>query len=235
MGKSSKEIKIEAPSQGGTDLFFISDTHFYHRSILKPDYSNRPFKDVEEMNEAMIRNWNAAVRPHDIICHLGDLAMAGPRSTINVIRRLNGRKILIYGNHDLKIRGLPEAEQLFERVADTLQIKVDDADAHQGVQRITLCHYAMRLWNKSHFGSWHLYGHSHGNLCEPDNMRSMDVGVDATVRRLIEPEASRWKWQPTRQVPNSQGAYRPLSYAEVKAIVGKRGFGSVDHHREDDR
>jgi len=228
------ELRIEAPTPGN-QLFFISDTHFFHKAILRPDYSGRPFKDVEDMNESMVELWNATVAPTDRVFHLGDFAMAGPRSTINLIRRLNGRKHLVHGNHDLKIRGIPEAEALFERVIDFgCQIKVEDPEAFQGAQRITLCHYAFRIWNKSHYGAWSLYGHSHGNLPEPDNMLSMDVGVDATARRVIEPQASRWTWGERRMPETTRGAYRPISYAEVKTILSQRSFKAIDHHRQED-
>ncbi len=235
MAKKS-ELRFENPGSCDTQLYFVSDTHFWHRSILRPDYSGRPFGTIEEMNETMIHNWNAIVRPKDVVFHLGDFAMAGPKSTVAIIRRLNGRKYLIRGNHDLKIRDVPEADALFERTADMIQIKVMDPTAHQQTQRITLCHYAMRLWNKSHFGTWQLYGHSHGNLSEPENMFSMDVGVDATVRRIMEPDASRWKWEPISEaIPvELRPEYRPISYFEVKAILGKRKFTPIDHHRDDE-
>lgn len=228
------ELKFENPATSGVQLFFTSDTHYYHKAILRPDYSGRPWDTVEEMNEEMIHNHNRIVRPEDVVFHLGDLAMAGPKSTINLIRRLNGRKYLINGNHDLKIRGLPEAEALFERTADMIQIKVVDPDSHENTRRITLCHYAMLLWNKAHYGTWQLYGHSHGNLGEDHHRLNMDVGVDAVVRRVTEPDATRWKWSERRVSKELRSEYRPISYYEVKAVLSKRSFESVDHHRNDD-
>jgi len=74
-------------------------------------------------------------------------------------------------------------------------------------QQIILCHYAMRVWDKSHWGIWHLYGHSHGSL--PDDPRSLsyDVGVD-------------------------KNNFTPLLFEEVKEIMSKKTFKPVDHHGE---
>jgi len=77
----------------------IGDTHFYHTNII--EFCNRPFSDVNEMNEAIIRKWNNVVDPDDIVYHLGDVGLT--RGTIDlskIVNRLFGRKILIRGNHD---------------------------------------------------------------------------------------------------------------------------------------
>ena len=89
-----------------------------------------------------------------------------------------------------------------------------------GKVKIVLMHYAMRVWNKSHWGMWHLYGHSHGSLPEDPKSMSFDVGVDAIAKRyavdgIINPDD-----------------YRPISYEEVKAIMEKKTFTSIDHHNE---
>lgn len=77
--------------------WFISDTHFNHENIIK--LANRPFSSAEEMDEVMIRNWNARVQPEDTVIHLGDFGLPLDYAK-EVLDRLNGRKILILGNHD---------------------------------------------------------------------------------------------------------------------------------------
>jgi calcineurin-like phosphoesterase family protein len=143
---------------------FTSDTHFGHAMII--EYAKRPFKDVNEMNEALIANWNARVKPGDTVYHLGDFGF-GP--TVRLIRpRLNGNIRLILGNHD-KIK--LEDACLFTSIDRLSLISVEK-------QRIVLCHYAMRTWQFSGRGGWMLYGHSHGNLEDDPNALSLDVGVD---------------------------------------------------------
>ena len=79
--------------------FFIADTHFGHKAII--DYENRPFSSVEEMDEVLISNWNSVVGKDDRVFMLGDFSFYGKRDAIMLIlRRLNGRKSLVVGNHD---------------------------------------------------------------------------------------------------------------------------------------
>ncbi|MFW6219830.1 MAG: metallophosphoesterase family protein [bacterium] len=143
-------------------IYFTSDTHLNHKNIIK--YCNRPFKNINEMNETIVENWNNTVHPTDTIYHLGDFSFG--ESIREFTERLNGKIILIKGNHDhFNIKKM----NMFYRVYDMLEIKIDSIS-------ITLCHYAMRVWNKSHFNSWNLYGHSHSML-KPIG-KQYDVGVD---------------------------------------------------------
>jgi calcineurin-like phosphoesterase family protein len=84
--------------------FLISDTHFGHTNTwekftLADGSPLRPFTSTEEMDEAMVDNWNKTVRPQDTVYHLGDVVIA--RRHLETVKRLNGRKILIRGNHDI--------------------------------------------------------------------------------------------------------------------------------------
>jgi calcineurin-like phosphoesterase family protein len=79
-------------------VFIIADTHFSHNNIIK--YENRPFENKEEMDEYMIRKWNEVVSDNDLIIHIGDVIIAGAKRAEYILSRLNGRKILIMGNHD---------------------------------------------------------------------------------------------------------------------------------------
>jgi calcineurin-like phosphoesterase family protein len=80
------------------NLWLISDTHFGHANIIK--YCNRPFSSVEEMDEALVDNWNSVVRQGDKVYHLGDVTMNS--KSLDIMSRLNGRKVLIKGNHDIQ-------------------------------------------------------------------------------------------------------------------------------------
>ncbi len=85
------------------NIFFISDTHFGHSNILtfkrKDGSPVRSFSSVEEMDETIIENWNKVVRPVDKIYHLGDVVIA--RRNLQILERLNGKKRLVRGNHDI--------------------------------------------------------------------------------------------------------------------------------------
>ena len=144
--------------------WFTGCTHFNHHNIIKN--TNRPFKNTDEMNETMIDNWNDRVGEKDTVYHHGDFGWHyGDLSLI--LKRLKGKIILIKGNHDKKF--LNKHLHYFDSVHTLLDIKLFD-------QKITLCHYAMRVWNCSHWNAWHLYSHSHGKL--PSEGKSYDVGVD---------------------------------------------------------
>lgn len=184
-------------------IWFTSDTHYGHANVIK--YANRPFKDVQEMNEAMIANWNRVVGHNDIVYHIGDFAfIRNEDDVLAILNRLVGRKILILGNHDRKMTSKVKSQ--FQFVTPYYELKVQDPDAHNGRQDIVLMHYSMRVWNKSHYGAWQLYGHSHGSLPDMDTMLSMDVGVDCTD-------------------------YTPISYDQVKAVMKTKRFVPIDHHR----
>lgn len=78
--------------------FIIADTHFAHDKII--GYCSRPFKSSFEMDETLIKNWNKVVSNNDIIIHLGDFCLGSKSYCRQIVKRLNGRKILIKGNHD---------------------------------------------------------------------------------------------------------------------------------------
>lgn len=151
-------------------IFFTSDTHFHHTNVLK--YSNRPFGNVEEMNEEMIRRWNVIVGPKDEVYHLGDFGFSNKKMCQSVLARLNGIKYLVRGNHDHKdIRKLTE----WAWVKDYHELKISTPEE---IQIIVLCHYPIESWNGRHHGSWHLHGHCHGSLESPVWHKRLDVGVD---------------------------------------------------------
>jgi len=149
-----------------TNYWFTADTHFNHQSILKSSYGWgwRDFPSVDAMNDHLILCWNSKVRNSDFVYHLGDF---GWKDCENIASKLNGQKFLIEGSHDAEGRRL---KRYFVQVTPMKTIKVEG-------QSIVLTHCAMRVWEKSHHGSWNLYGHSHGRL-QPPNINAMDVGVD---------------------------------------------------------
>jgi calcineurin-like phosphoesterase family protein len=159
--------------------FFTADTHFGHVRII--ELCKRPFASVDEMDEALVANWNERVRPGDEVWHLGDFTMRGIDDARRYRARLNGRIHFVWGNHDrAAVRYDPD---MWESRQGIGSIGLD------GVH-IEMCHYAMRVWNRSHHGAIMLYGHSHGNL--PGSASSLDVGVDCwDFRPVTLPEIRR--------------------------------------------
>ena len=81
-----------------TQVFLISDTHFWHTNIIA--YEQRPFSSIEEMNSTLIKNWNRVVKKDDLVIHLGDFSLANREKTAHIFSQLRGTKWLILGNHD---------------------------------------------------------------------------------------------------------------------------------------
>lgn len=183
-------------------LFFTSDTHFGHENVIK--FNNRPFKDADHMNEEMIRLWNSVVPIDGHVFHHGDVSLMTPDKTMRVLERLNGNIYLMKGNHEKSVLRKQMTRDRFVWVKERYELYVDDDGKKQ---LIVMSHYGQRVWNKSHHGSWHTYGHSHGHMEHTPWGRSMDVGVDCHD-------------------------YRPISYRELKSVLSKREFKEVDKHKE---
>jgi calcineurin-like phosphoesterase family protein len=85
-------------------VFLVSDTHFGHAGVCRFTHEDtgvkiRPWTDPDEMDEEMVKRWNETVRPNDKVYHLGDVVIN--RKSLGIMRRLNGDKVLIRGNHDI--------------------------------------------------------------------------------------------------------------------------------------
>lgn len=180
--------------------FFTADTHFAHKNILK--YAMRVFDHVDHMNDELILNYNKVVKDGDTVYHLGDFTFGDPKP---FTCRLNGNLILIPGNHD-QLKKWEGAHTKHSNcvIAPALhQVSING-------QLIVLCHYGMRVWNKSHRGAWQLYGHSHNTLPEMDHLMSTDVGVDNP----------KWK-------------YSPVSMEQLTEHMSHKKFRPSDHHGSD--
>jgi calcineurin-like phosphoesterase family protein len=154
------------------NVFATADQHFGHANIIR--FTNRPFKYTDEMREILIANHNKVVKVQDTVYHLGDLfwRTLTVEQAVSIRSRLNGNHYFIYGNHDELMERNYQLRSLFGWCKDTYNLKVS------GYPNIFMSHYAHRVWNGSHKGAYHLYGHSHGELPE-DGSLSFDVGVDA--------------------------------------------------------
>jgi len=159
---------------GRQRVWFTADTHFGHAAMLRPDYCDRPFFSVEEMDHMLLRAWVAHVKPGDRVYHLGDVAL---RDFDAIADKLPGQLYLIIGNHDSK-RTIRHPRWIWAREAAYIMV---------ASQKIHLSHYPFETWRNAHHGAWHLHGHSHGNLLPRG--RRMDVGVDT------RPDFAPWSFE----------------------------------------
>lgn len=184
-------------------IFFSSDHHFFHKGILK--HCNRPFASMEYMDEVMIERWNSIVHEKDQVIHLGDFSFHKLDKTLEILKRLNGFKFLIEGNHDKHLLKKPEFVSQFGWVKPYHVIKVGSDPGLNKSQMIVLMHYAMKVWDKSHYGSWMLHGHSHNTLLDDPNSLLLDVGVDG--------------WD-----------YYPASFAQIERKMALKTFKPVTNY-----
>ena len=145
-------------------VYFTADTHFGHGAIIK--YGKRPYRSVEEMDEALIANWNARVSDSDRVYHLGDFCFKGSKVATSYLEKLQGEIILIRGNHDTE-----NTAQL-----DRWSSAHDLHCVRVGRQEVVMCHYPILEWPGAYKGAIHLHGHTHGRV--PPHQRRCDVGVD---------------------------------------------------------
>lgn len=173
-------------------IYYTSDLHLGANNIIA--YENRPWQTVEEMDKALIANWNSRVKPDDDVYVLGDFCFKGVTRAIEYFKRLNGHIHLIRGNHDFFMSQVTFYYyiQLDDRGLDVwdkghyAHIKDNDRD-------VVLCHYPILYWENMEYGSIHLYGHVHTYRdCSAMAKNSYNVGVDVnnympvTLDELIE-------------------------------------------------
>ncbi len=147
-------------------IWFTSDLHFGHRAVV----ARRGFGGaVEAHDNAILNVLHAFVLPTDKLYILGDVSFHKHVETMRLLRQLPVRPILIYGNHDKPLQS-SRYEDLFIRRAHYEILS-------NGALPVVMSHYAMRTWERSHYGAIQVHGHSHGAL--PPLGRSVDIGWDA--------------------------------------------------------
>ena len=181
-------------------LWFTSDTHFCHENILM--YCNRPFKNVVEMNNTLIQNWNNSVKPDDDIIIAGDFIHSRNLQIIHDITdKLNGNKWLVYGNHDYQNKF--ERDEICKRFNyhcyDAMDFEVLDYEVDDYV-KFHISHYPCEFWTRN---AIHLHGHVHSGKLSTSrevckfNPFKYDIGVD-------------------------NNDFKPISYEEIKVIINRQ-------------
>lgn len=178
-------------------LWFTSDSHFGHRNIL--NYCKRPYKNLDDMREGLIRQWNLTVKPFDTVYHLGDFSF-NKKWSAEIVPRLNGRKILITGNHDecfahtgrspSKIQKLRDKyfEHGWSEIHKQTTLQLNDG------RFVYLNHFPESLNEDIRYpehrpvfvGLPIIHGHLHGHYFKKGNC--IDVGYDVKQRLISEDE-----------------------------------------------
>jgi calcineurin-like phosphoesterase family protein len=171
--------------------FVTADTHFSHARIS--ELADRPFATVEEMDAELVRRWNDAVAPDDLVLHLGDVALGPIQESLALTAQLHGRRFLVPGNHDRvstatqSKRAIERFQPLYEAAGWTILPEV--IEGTRDGYRLLASHYPYRGDSQdvdrhtSHRPRWDdgiplLHGHTHARDHGPDG-HQFHVGADA--------------------------------------------------------
>ncbi len=167
--------------------YFTSDLHINHANILT--LGHRPFKDLPEMHETLISNWNGRVTSSDVVYVLGDLALGNIKDLEPIVNRLNGTIVLVKGNHDRSPRKLMEACPSIKLMYNYLHMTKYIGDKGY---RVFMRHHPPsdpKTWETNWRADTFLCGHVHSSWSKRSSV--INVGVDvrgytpATFEELI--------------------------------------------------
>ena len=155
---------------------YIADTHFGHANIIK--FDERPFDSVEEMDEKLINNWNKKVKREDTTYILGDFCWDKEPKWIEILNKLNGNKVLIRGNHDLK--------QMSKELRDKFLYIKERCEIGDCGKKLILSHYPELAYKSSYNPSvFMLHGHVHYHTGEAAYIRKW-------VKELQDNHINNW-------------------------------------------
>ena len=183
--------------------YFVSDTHFGHKNIIRMD--RRPWETVDEMDNALIANWRRTVKDQDTVYHLGDVALG--LAPLGYLLQLTGQIRIIPGNHDALL--VEQAERIHDETSGRVQVVAPLIEL-KGVASSTLwlCHYALEGWHHRH-KTLHLHGHTH----PAHDPFDPSPGLSQRSGRTNICMGSLFYAAPARQ-------WRPLTLVEITARMG---------------
>lgn len=206
----------------GQKVFFTSDTHYHHKSIVRgvSGWSDktgcRDFDTLEDHDEAIIERINSTVGEDDILFHLGDWSFGGFEMVTEFRKKIVCKNIhLILGNHDHHIENNREnCRKHFLSVNHYLELSFQK-------EFMVLSHWPMKVWNHAHKGAWQLHGHCHNNLA-PDNVWTSQITDGDMPRRTMD-------------IGLDTNSLFPYSFEELRDIMNSRPVKVVDHHDHETR
>lgn len=151
--------------------FYISDNHFLHENVIL--FDKRPYDSVKQMTYAMVDKWNKTVTKNDDVYIVGDFSLGDSKETSKILKKLNGNKHLIKGNHEGKwLNG--ENKMLFNEVVDYKEVK-------DGDYKVILSHYPIVLHRGHRYDNFiHLFGHVHTSAEEIEVRRQILSAIKNT-------------------------------------------------------
>ena len=169
--------------------WFISDPHFFHKHVIR--YNKRPFNDNNEMHETLIRNWNKKINNKDVVYIIGDFSFGNFYETCQIVKRLNGKKRLIRGNHDYRFTSKDFVDMGFEDVRDHLLISINGFEVllshfpyHKPFKAFWYNKILKRHYKKyydfypRYCGRWLIHGHFHHDEKVKPKNKEINVCVD---------------------------------------------------------
>ena len=204
------------------NIWFTSDTHFSHNKEFL--YGPRGFTNVDDMNEAIIENWNKVVKPNDIVYHLGDTMLNDNEKGIECFKRLNGQIFLIWGNHDTENR----TNALFEACRHKMlggwyawQVKPNNMLIYMSHYPTLTANFDQKKFSQ-HVLNVHGHTHQQKNFYDPTNPFMYHVGVDShncTPVHLDEIMADvKQRWYEVEKLPQT---VKPEDIYPYNMIAGK--------------
>lgn len=156
--------------------YVTSDLHLGHSGIIK--YCNRPFNNVQEMDDFIVSEWNSIVDKNDKVYILGDVTFYKDEKATNLVSSLNGNKSLVTGNHDKRNLKYKPFKSCFEQVHNYYEFYYNN-------NVICMFHFPILEWHGAHKGYVHLHGHMHGKSTGLEKFKIKDVGYDATKKVVL--------------------------------------------------
>ena len=222
--------------------FVTSDHHFGHIRIN--ELAGRPFAAVDEMNAALVDQWNAVVPPDAVVLHLGDVALGPINDSVALTAQLNGRRFLVPGNHD-RVSAATQSRKAIERFAPIYEaagwvILPEIVEGTRRGHRLMASHYPYRGDSQEidrhskhrpiDEGIPLLHGHTHSRDHGPDG-NQFHVGVDAFEFRPVAMDViDRWLGgEPSSarvQIPSEVAALLHRLYRPEAADAWLRGHNS---------
>jgi calcineurin-like phosphoesterase family protein len=185
-------------------VFLVSDTHFGHTGVCRFTRNDgvtklRPWDDADAMDEAMIAAWNERVKPTDKVYHLGDVVIN--RKALGTLRRLNGDKVLIRGNHDI-----------FRD--DEYRMYFRELRAYHVMNGMILSHIPVHSDSLGRFGV-NIHGHLHANRVRKPR------GVDAKTGEILYSDEidPRYHCVCVEQTPD----FAPILFEDVLKRIAEEG------------